>query len=272
MRYEIKARSISEILDGAFQLYRNHFVTFWQIAVTIAVPMFLLQTATVWGITGRLSMAGLNPTQIAPNMNPTRMMLALGLALPFTLVSYALQQAALASAVGDTYLGRPVNPWARVMAALPTILGASALVGLGVGLGWLCLVVPGILLGLRWSFTIQAVMLEGRGASAAMARSRQLMAGRRGKVAALYTVVGILVSILVVGVSAFLPASLKAIPLLTEILQTVLGSLVAPLTPCVITLAYFDARVEKEAFDLEVLASNTSQLAPAAPRPVAPHA
>jgi len=65
---------------------------------------------------------------------------------------------------------------------LGAMLWASVLMGIGVGIGLFLLIVPGILLAIRWAVAIPIVMLEGLGARAAMKRSGELVEGHRGAV------------------------------------------------------------------------------------------
>jgi hypothetical protein len=58
------------------------------------------------------------------------------------------------------------------------LLGLSLLVGVGLGLGFLLLVVPGVILWTRWSVAVPALVLEGRGVTGSMRRSWELVGGR----------------------------------------------------------------------------------------------
>lgn len=253
MRYEIKARSTTEILDAAFTLYRNHFVQLFQVALTVAVPIALVRLVVVHAITGVWAL------EATPTMDPAKLMLVTAATLPFMLVVYFLQHAALMSVVSDIYVGRPAAPWTRTLERLPSIIGANLISSLGIGVGFLFLIVPGFILMLRWALSTPVIMVEGRGATESLARSRALMKGHGGKVAALMFVMGLLTSALVLGLTLLLPASIKAVPLVPQSLQLVITTIVAPLGSCVMTLAYFDARIDKEAFDLEMLAADMSK-------------
>jgi len=98
-------------------------------------------------------------------------------------VGTTLVQGALVEVVEDEHRGRPArgigelyrSSWKR----LGSLLAVSILMGIGVGLGLVLFVVPGVLLAIRWAVATPAVMLEGLGARAAMRRSRVLVAGHR---------------------------------------------------------------------------------------------
>jgi hypothetical protein len=76
--------------------------------------------------------------------------------------------------VGDLYR----SSWRR----LGSLVWLSIMTGVGVALGLLCLIVPGVLLAIRWTLAAPIVMLEGRGAGEAMKRSAELVRGHRGAV------------------------------------------------------------------------------------------
>jgi hypothetical protein len=92
-------------------------------------------------------------------------------------------QGALVPAVDSEHRGAPVpemgtlykSSWTR----LGPLVALSILTGVGVGLGLIAFVVPGVLLAIRWALAAPVVMLEGLGARAAIRRSRELVSGHR---------------------------------------------------------------------------------------------
>jgi hypothetical protein len=114
-------------------------------------------------------------------------------AVVFTVVAVAalfvgttFVQGALVEVVDSEHRGAPArriselyrSSWSR----LGPLVAVSVLSGIGVGIGMLFFVVPGVLLAIRWALAPPIVMLEGRGARAALARSRELVRGHRGAV------------------------------------------------------------------------------------------
>ena len=61
--------------------------------------------------------------------------------------------------------------------AFTPLFGAVVLAALGIALGFLALIVPGIYLAVRWYFVPQAVVIEGARGPAALARSTQIVQG-----------------------------------------------------------------------------------------------
>jgi hypothetical protein len=98
-------------------------------------------------------------------------------------VGTTLVQGALLEVVDDEHRGREARGLKELYrssgARLGPLLAVSILMGLGVGLGLMLFVVPGILLAVRWAVATPVVMLEGLGPRAAMRRSRELVEGHR---------------------------------------------------------------------------------------------
>lgn len=112
-----------------------------------------------------------------------------------------------------------------------------------------------IFVAVAWFFYIQAVVIEKKGPFEALARSWHLVQGQWFRV---FGRVLVLVLILIVaGFITSLPG-LAMIPSnipLGNLLLTLGGTLVTPITYIGATLVYFDLRVRKEGFTLETLES-----------------
>lgn len=152
---------IKGILRETWALYRDLFVRS-VLAGLLAFSVLGLLDAT--SASGRVSPA----------------MLVLALVLP--VAGTALVQGALVNAVDDDRKSRPRK---SIRALFETtwpqfgpLLGVSSLTGLGVGLGFLLLVVPGVILFTHWSLSVPVVMLEGLSPRAAVRRSSELVRGR----------------------------------------------------------------------------------------------
>jgi hypothetical protein len=159
----------------------------------------------------------------------------------------------------------------RTVARLGLLVASGLLVGLVVGLGTLLIIVPGIILLCGLIITTQVVILESPdGATAAMGRAWSLSRGFRWRIFLLLLVgfaltfvvlmgTNILVTMLMGGFSAATEpgaAGSIGLVLVQQGVQLVMNMLIAPLTYCFLTVAYYDLRVRKEAFDLEILANS----------------
>ena len=95
-----------------------------------------------------------------------------------SLLATFLATAAAYRLVADAYLGRPVDPAASLRFGLRrvgSVIWVSVLAGLGIFVGLLLLVVPGVYLAVAWSVAIPVLLgenLRGRGGAPALARPR----------------------------------------------------------------------------------------------------
>jgi hypothetical protein len=133
-----------------------------------------------------------------PAGNARLVLTVFALALP--VVGTALVQGALVEAVNDEHEGWKQGSigdlyrtaWERI----GPLVGVSLLTGLGAAAAALLLVVPGIVLLVRWSLAVPVVMLEKEAPRAAMRRSRELVRGHGWAVFRVLLNVGIASAIL----------------------------------------------------------------------------
>lgn len=205
------------------------------------------------------------------------------------LIIQPIATAAMTRAVGDLYLDKPTSFYAayRAVASRIRSVVAVALMLFGVGVGlvaltgglmfaavaglgrggvilWLVLV-PGaifaaIVLYTRWLFAAPAVVLEQLPARAAMQRSWRLVTGSTGRVFGITLLVGIITGILsaIVGgiLAALTSVGNESVHLgLQQLAGLVVAVLIQPISYIVVVLLYYDLRIRREAFDIEMLAS-----------------
>ena len=68
----------------------------------------------------------------------------------------------------------------RVQPRLPALIVAGILAGLGIALGLVLLIVPGLFLLTIWSLIVPSIVVEGKSAGESFGRSRELVAGTAG--------------------------------------------------------------------------------------------
>jgi hypothetical protein len=84
--------------------------------------------------------------------------------------------------VGDGREPRLVPIARQGLRVLPVVAAATIISWLGIALGFLLLIVPGVILLLRWYVVAQAAAIEHEGWLPALRRSRQLTAGNYGHI------------------------------------------------------------------------------------------
>ncbi|MGH7699827.1 MAG: hypothetical protein ACREMJ_04810 [Gemmatimonadales bacterium] len=254
--YQLRPMSFGEILDGAFVLLRRHFGVLFSVAIICqGIPTALTLFVIFAGGTAE-----------AP-----------GLAILGNLLSwigYLFVTGATVRIVSEAYLGRTPTvgdalgfaagkAWRIFLASLASsiVIGLSAVPGVVAGIALhpvlFILAVACIVVFAGYSIVIQAAALEPLASSTdALGRSWTLTKGFKGKAFGLWGVLVVILMLLFVGfgVVAGIAAALAPLFMIPAVAAlAVLWLLIYPLISAVFTLLYYDLRVRKEAFDLELL-------------------
>ncbi|WP_271083559.1 hypothetical protein [Brevundimonas sp. NIBR11] len=141
------------------------------------------------------------------------------------------------------------------------LLGVGILVGFGTFLGALLLIVPGIILAVMWSVATAAVVVESRGVTESMQRSRELTKGHRWSIfglAVILFVVSMIIGLLVGGIGAATGGGFMTGPvnmglnMATTAISNILTSVVGAAG---VAALYYELRSVKEGVGPEELAS-----------------
>jgi hypothetical protein len=158
-------------------------------------------------------------------------------------------QGAFVKAVQDVRDGTFDSSTSEIFGAVTPVLGtlviAGILAGLGIGVGFILLIVPGVILLTWWAVIAPVIVVEHKGVIDAFGRSRELVSGF------FWPVLGIvLITAILTGVAgSILTAVFSFLPRFLEILigATVAQAIVAPFSAIALTLTYFKLREAKEA-------------------------
>jgi hypothetical protein len=157
------------------------------------------------------------------------------------LIAAYLVQAALVKAVQDVRDGRvDLDLGETVSAALPylwTVIAASILAGIGIAIGFVLLIVPGLILLTFWSLIVPSIVIGGEGVFSSFSKSWRTVRGYAWHVFGTY----VLVFLILLAFYIVLGLILFALPLLARnfISSVVSGTLVAPFLALVVTLVYY---------------------------------
>lgn len=294
----LKSRSVVEILDASFKLYRENFATFLGILAVIYVPLILLQIILQGAIVGQ-AMAGAASVQggsaqaTAVQMQGmmiqfVSLMIVIGL---LYMIAQPVAKGALTFAIGDRYLDRRTSIgscYGRIWGLFFRLLGAVLLSGLvmvvamvpgfilmtlgaasgtaggaagGGCLGMVSALVLGLLFYAWFIFAPSACVLENLGPVASLGRSRQLARGN------FWRIIGLVVLIIIINLLILLPVNfvlgMAFDPMtsgttglmLNQAIQGAIKVILEPFFVIALVLLYYDIRIRREAFDLEVLAT-----------------
>jgi hypothetical protein len=245
----LRQRSSTELVDATFQVYRKDPLPFILTGAVVYVPWLLIRLLFGFGL-------GDQPTDIGETFA-----MAGGI-----LVVYAIASAITSLLTRDVYFNRPADFGAAVRGALPkvpSIIIATALSFVAYFFGLLLLILPFFYVLARLFALRQAVMLEDKSVGAAFSRTSQLSRGITGHVFLTLMLVAVLT--MAVNIGAAMLALMIPSVIAQNVLTTAVTTVVFPLFGITETLLYYDARIRKEGFDVEYLATgDTSTAATAA--------
>ena len=161
-----------------------------------------------------------------------------------SLVAVFWLQAALVKAVADVRDGKADMSFHETFEAakphLTSVLVAGVLAALGIAVGLVLLIVPGLFLMTIWAVIIPVIVLENTSAGESFSRSRELV---RGNGWGVFGVI-VLVILLLIGFEILLGLALTPLVdwLQGFLANIVSGTLTAPFIAVVLTLLYFRLR------------------------------
>ncbi|HWP57102.1 MAG TPA: hypothetical protein VNL14_04330 [Candidatus Acidoferrales bacterium] len=246
----LEPMTMGGLLDRAFRLYMENCPLMLGITAAAYVPLYAIQLVMEAGI-GESGAARHNLTIIFSQL--LFMILWMSLALP-------VATGAATYAISERYLGREVTvgqALGRACRRLWTLTGAQIAVMVRVVIGFLLLLIPGILWWLSYALVVPVVLIEGRKAAPSLRRSWELVKGNRGKVFVVLVVVNALQWLSTFGVRSVSGLAVDLESMTGKLLYTAVSdAVVVFLTPLAIVadiLLYYDFRIRKEGFDLEML-------------------
>lgn len=269
--------SLTDILDGMFTLYRNHFHLFFKISLVYFVIGFVIDKISVYFVITR-------PPSDLPIITIYTLIPSLLLSL-FVVggLSYASAQA---------FIGRDITSGDALRQTLrrymPYLGGFIIYLLVVVGLSITCIGIPfAIYFGVRWGLYGLPVLFEETPAMGSLRRSTDLVKGTWWRVCgimlALLLIYYMILSIISTSISFvfFLIPGAAEIPQNATIAESItyifapspreigwtlyvirsfitvgITSLALPIGSIGSTLLYFDLRIRKEAYDIEMQATN----------------
>ncbi len=232
---------IGPIFSRSWSIYAANFVAFTLVAIVIALPHQLGGDAQ--------TLAGALRSFVAA---------IVGVILEF------VGQAVILYGAFQAMRGRPViigDAVRRGFARFWSIVGVSILVSLGIFVGLIFFIIPGIMLALRWAVALPACVVENVGPLAAMRRSAELTKGHRWKIFGIFVLIMVVffVAFAIIGVLAALgvvaaPEGIGRL-VLAGIITVIVTGIVTAYFNVVAAMIYHDLRVAKEGVGTEEIAA-----------------
>lgn len=278
----LRPLGIGEILDVAIKIYRARF---WVLIKSVAVvlgPVFALSALI------RISVPSGDDILVESEIGPTSQLdIDLDRLWPFiagtlviALIGFVASQVATGAcfkAVSGAYLEEEPD-WRESLrfarSKLGSLLWLSFLMAILLVPALLAFLLPAIYLYVAWAVAGPVLLLEDRRGWSAMKRSRELVKGRFWPTLAVLLLVLLLTAVVQMVFLGILTTLVSvtgnevAQAVADAIGQTASSALTTPLSAAILTVLYFDLRVRKEGFDLELLAHRMGD--PGLPPPAEP--
>ena len=286
----LRPLGVGEILDVAIKIYRSQFGVLIKAVSVVLGPVFVLAGAIRLSIPADEDFFEATQPGATPEFDGGEFWAFLAGTILITLLAFVAAQVATGAcfkAVGGAYFDEQPDWRASLQfarARLGSLLWLSFLFVIFLAPAFLACIVPGVYLYVAWAVATPVLLLEDVRGRAALKRSRALVKGRWWPTVAVLLLVAILTGIVQLVFLGLLAGVVSASDnevaqaVADAVGQTVSSALTTPLSAAVLTVLYFDLRVRREGFDLELLArqigvdpttSGPRDLAPPAPPPAA---
>ena len=234
---------VGSIFSRSWSVYVANFLVFTLVALVISLPNLLSgEGETAAGVVRNIAV------------------------FIFWMIANTVGMAVILYAAFQAMRGRPVvigDAIGRGLSRFWPIVGLAILQWIGIMIGFLLFVIPGIMLFVRWSAALPACVVEGLGPLASMRRSAQLTKGHRWKIFGIFILISIGAAILlaIIGgivfalVGTFSVAGLSRGFGLGTLLWLVITAIYTAYNNVVSVMIYHDLRVTKEGVDTEQIAS-----------------
>jgi hypothetical protein len=280
---DLRPLALGEILDRTFSIYRSNFLLFIGIAAGPQALMLLFNLAET-----SLFSAPTNPlaTRTAP---PTINGAMIGGAIAAMFVggivyftAYIYSHGAAVNAVSDIYLGQTATiggSYRKMRGHALNLLGVLILNGLAVFAGFFVFIIGAFYAMCRLCTTVPAAILEDKGPPDSLSRSWELTEDNAGRALAIIVLAMAISYALVMLFSmpftilVFLAAYQKSFAMvrfwtvMNSLGTFIGGTLATPVLTIGTTVFYYDLRVRKEAFDLQMMMASVPAANPVPPSP-----
>ena len=237
-----RPRSITEILDASFHLFRQHFRPLVTLTAVAYLPLavFSLLYARYAGFTAGTATAEFQWSMLV--------------LFPFQLVWFTIMSALVTTMTSRAYLGEPLEPgtvWSATLPRLLPVVATFLILFIFSGFGLIFFVFPGIYLYTRYSTAVNVALLENAGVNAAFQRATTLSRDRKLHIFGVTFFALLLYFIVLMGLGVV--ALLMSSTLLRSIVSFVGTIFTWPILPIVQTVLYYDLRIRAEGYDVELM-------------------
>ena len=263
---DLRPLSVGEIIDVAIKIWRRHLPTLASIVFAVVAPLEILSALVAASVSTsdtafeRIDAAGNTVVDTRALGGWVAGMLSAQL---LSGLAFLIASAAVLRAVSVAYLGGAPQ-WRESLRAatgrLGSLLWLAFLMVVGLGLAMVAVFGPFIWLGVSWAVAFPVLIAEGQRGSRALGRSFRLVRGRWwptfGALALAFMFqffVGLVFGVPLAFVTGNWDGGSAAALAVSTVVSVASSVITTPFMAAVLVLIYFDLRVRKEGFDLQLL-------------------
>jgi hypothetical protein len=264
----LRPLAVGEVLDAGINVVLRHWKPLIACVAGIVLPLQILSVLVLSSVdTTAVDFTFSTSASDSASDSGAGAVLVVQL---LTVLGVLLANATCFKVVADAWLGS--EPSAKrslgfALRRLASLVWLAIILVCALALAFLALVVPFVWLAVAWSLSVPALLFERRRGFKALARSFRLVRGRwwpiLGALICAYLLaifIELLLSVLPQEIAdAIAPDNDLVFAIATVVGGTASQMITVPYLAAVITLLYFDMRVRKEAFDLQLLADGLGQ-------------
>jgi hypothetical protein len=236
----LRARTVSELVDAAFALYRRDSSQYMLLMAIAIIPQLVGQIVLRPGV--------------RPGFGGYMVAIILFLLSTFT---YTIGTAAIIKFGSSVYLGEEEDLDATVRGVIPKvarILWAGFLKTLLYSAGFLFFFVGEFYVAARWFAITAAIVLEDATTGQAFSRSTALSSGRKRHI--LNTLLLVWIIYILLDGCMLVAATVIKSAVVTIVLTSAFQVVVYPVIALAYMLLYYDCRIRSEGFDIEQMAAS----------------
>ena len=250
----IRPRTLGEVLSAAFSVYKNNAANLLLIVAVVVVPLSFLGALSIQVVAApkRHLVEIFGHTTVVESRTFVVGVVAAIIAVAIGVIISAVLQAAILRGAAQATIGDPVDIGSSYrwgFRRLGSVLLVALLVGITVGVGFLLLVIPGIIFLVFFSVSVPALVIENRRGTEAMKRSWHLVSGSFWHALGVIVVAAIITGL----VSGIIGAIGGSAWFLHWIFTAIAQIITAPFAALVSVLLYLDLRARKEALTVDTL-------------------
>ena len=196
-RKDYRSFEFGDVIGRAFSLLRQHFIPF------VLTALLIVGVPTLIAILILMLAMGVNE---ASSVAAAPLWIGFVISVVGTIVGAILLPAAIIFAALRGWTGEPVSMRQSVKVMLGrfwSLLGLGILSGLAIAIGFILLIIPGLILYAGWFVVVAVLVMEKTSPTEAMSRSWELTSGYKWQTFGIFVITAIIG--MVIGVIASIP-------------------------------------------------------------------